>query len=108
MAFDVQNGDGSPSKTRRLSLDQKTSAGTATARRSSDAKGKGRALEFDVEEDVQKDVQESPKSCYDSDEDETMHCAICLSVIDDRTVLQPCNHGGHPRHLSQSLSLFPI
>ena len=99
MAFDVQNGDGSPSKTRRLSLDQKTSAGTATARRSSDAKGKGRALEFDVEEDVQKD---------DSDEDETMHCAICLSVIDDRTVLQPCNHGGHPRHLSQSLSLFPI
>lgn len=39
------------------------------------------------------DLNEDAESVYDSDDDESLHCAICLSVIDDRTVIQPCCHG---------------
>lgn len=90
MAFDVQDGTENALKTRRLSLDQKTAAASGAR---PDAKGKGRAINLDNDE-MHSEAPQSPQSCYESDEDESMHCAICLSVIDDRTVLQPCNHGG--------------
>jgi hypothetical protein len=56
------------------------------------SKGKERAS--DIEEDAQDDMKAASdvESIYDSD-DESLHCAICLSVIDDRTVVQPCCHG---------------
>ena len=46
-----------------------------------DSKGKGKAAPHDAIDE-------------DDEEDESMHCAICLSVIDDRTVCDPCQHGG--------------
>ena len=62
----------------------------------SSAKGKGREV---FQEDQEEEADRKPEdedamdAIYDSDEDESLHCAICLSVIDDRTVIQPCNHG---------------
>lgn len=91
MAADAHDGAVSSSspapKTRKLSPGQSV---IAAPRRMSDPKGKGKALNMDNGDEMNNN---SPKSCYESDDDESMHCAICLSVIDERTVLQPCNHG---------------
>lgn len=65
-------------------------------------KGKGKAKAEDgvgaggEEEEIVKkseDQEGEEEEIYDSDEDESLHCAICLSVIDNRTVVQPCMHG---------------
>lgn len=72
----------------------------ATSRRLSNGNSKGKEkvrTDDDVrleELDTKADDSE-PESLYDSD-DESLHCAICLSVIDDRTVVQPCCHGKQP------------
>lgn len=63
-----------------------------------DHKGKGRLLveenghlNDEPEAEAMKAESEA-ESLYDSD-DESMHCSICLSIIEDRTVVQPCCHG---------------
>ena len=77
----------------------------ATSRRLSNGNSKGKEkvrTDDDVrleELDTKADDSE-PDSLYDSD-DESLHCAICLSVIDDRTVVQPCCHG--KQHIGQRL-----
>lgn len=39
--------------------------------------------------------EEEDIEIYDDEEDESLHCAICLGVIDDRTVVQPCSHDAY-------------
>lgn len=60
-------------------------------------KGKNRMHDGVENEDSYAQYGSEVESLYDSD-DESLHCAICLSVIDDRTVVQPCCHGRQRRH----------
>lgn len=74
-----------------------TSMSTTTTTNGID-KGKSRLLEeqekdHDARENEDMNAEDSEVSLYESDDDESIHCAICLSVIDDRTIVQPCCHG---------------
>lgn len=98
----AESSSSSAPVTRRLST---TSTSHDAARRMSISngivaadKGKSRMEEKDCHDDddeQQEDQQMNAESEleYDTDDDESLHCAICLSVIDDRTVVQPCCHG---------------
>merc|ERR1712093_155155 len=61
---------------------------------SDNGKGKGKAIE-ESDEGQGPQQEEEQEEIYDSDEDESLHCAICLSVIDNRTVVQPCMHDAY-------------
>ncbi|KAK9898694.1 hypothetical protein P389DRAFT_37252 [Cystobasidium minutum MCA 4210] len=76
-----------------------TSMSTTTTTNGID-KGKSRLLEeqekdHDARENEDMNAEDSEVSLYESDDDESIHCAICLSVIDDRTIVQPCCHDAY-------------
>lgn len=59
-------------------------------------KGKQRELDAGVGENgaaVASAVKDESESELDDEEDESQHCAICLSLIDNQTTVQPCMHG---------------
>lgn len=66
-------------------------------------KGKNKMEDDDHEVEMEVKADSDDESIYDSD-DESLHCAICLSVIDDRTVVQPCCHGEYKVLYDYSLS----
>ena len=48
-----------------------------------------------TESHAREEEEDIIEEIYDDDEDESLHCAICLGVIDDRTVVQPCSHDAY-------------
>jgi hypothetical protein len=69
-------------------------------------KGKARLLDDADDEEAEaehaRDNDADSLNIEDPDEDTSMHCSICLSIIDNRTVVQPCGHGRY-RLPSQSM-----
>ena len=62
----------------------------------SEGKGKGKLSEI-IEQNGADDMytvdDEDMQSLPSSEDDESLHCSICLSIIDNRTIAQPCGHG---------------
>lgn len=56
-----------------------------------DLEDSGRATLTTVDEELRDTSHKDDGD--DDDDDGSMHCSICLSLIDNRTVVQPCGHG---------------